>query len=210
MAAGKSEVGIDMKKRLVIVLGAVAVVAVLYCAFWLLNFRAMSSDTAYDATVASSNPAAESGQAVIANTPTNLYVEGDSELAAALRARLANNLGGVPGLAPINLVSEPTEQRGTALVYVTLKEQRVRWTPFYARTELVVQVAYSSNGDVAFRQQDPPHFQQTPGNVALQVLGTYAMADVSKGAMSRPGYQGYLAAQMADYVRSSLGNQIVK
>ncbi|MGE5603971.1 MAG: hypothetical protein ACM30E_13050, partial [Nitrososphaerales archaeon] len=99
---------------------------------------------------------------------------------------------------------------GSALITVRFVERQVFWTPFYARSQLHVHVAYASNGDTSFDDNsETTHFAGSAGDPpTVQFLASYSLADVTWGLVSQPGYQAYLAEQIASRVKGSITEQL--
>ncbi len=183
------------------------ILVVLAAAFFLLPFRVMKSTTTANSTVAASRTSND--QPVQISSPVGLYVSGDAVLARRIMAQLQSESSRVPQLQSFNLLSAAADQADTPLMIVTLKENQVRWTPFFARAALQVTVSYATNGDVSFRHTDPTHFQSDSGQPpSLRYQGKYVLADQSYGLLSLPGYQDYLAGKVVDAILSSATAQM--
>jgi hypothetical protein len=188
--------------------GILLVVFTLLAAFSLVSFRLMSSRMARDATVAASDPSASNSTDVQPGPEITLRVEGGSRLALPVQRALAGALQKDPLTGAIQLASSSTDTPESAVLNVSLDEQGYFWSPFYARARVAVEVAYASNGDISFRQEDPPHFRSSGDRPATQMLGHYAFADVSWGLISKPGYRDYLAEQIASAIVAGMQEQL--
>lgn len=193
-----------MRIRTIAVVGIGLAIAL--AALTWLDIRLMSSRTAADATVAASHRPAG---AVPAVSVTRLSVEGSDRLPRRLADELSRALDGLPGVGAVE-VSGSTAAPGSALITVRFVERQLLWTLFYARSQLHVHVAYASNGDTSFDDgSETTHFTGSTGEPpTVQFLADYALADVSWGLISKPGYQAHLAEQIASRVKGSIGEQI--
>ncbi len=187
-------------------IAGIVVIALLAALLW-LDVRLMSSRMASDSTVAASRSPSDALPAV---SVTGLSVEGNDRMQRALQAELAQALANQPGVGAVETRGSTTAQ-GAAVINVHFVERDVFWTPFYARSQLHVHAAYASDGDTSFDTGETPHFASAAGDPpAVRFLASYALADVSWGLMSQPGYQEYLAEQIASRVRASVAEQITQ
>jgi len=194
--------GGKMKKYGILI--TLLVIGLVAASFFLMSFHATSSQTTQNNSVASSNSGriSQNPNNLIPIT-TNVVVVGSSHLDSALRSDLINSLPGAAGLGQVNFVDPANIPANSPLLYVQVKEQNVRWTPVYSTAALQVVVAYSQNGDVSFKDDDPTHFQAG----IMQFQGNYRLEDTSGGLMSLPGYEDFLAQNMADTVLKSVQDQ---
>ena len=184
------------------------ILAVLVLVFLLVSFRLMKSQMNSSSQVASARSGPQSGEWV-RPSQTGLYVEGSSSLERAVQAnllRLAKDRGdfGQP-----TALSSGTGQGDAPLLWVDVKEQRIFWTPFFARSTLQVLAAYGSNGDVSFRDDDPVQFNFPTDRPYVLYRGKYEATDVSWGFISLPGYNDYLAERIAEMILATQKDQML-
>ena len=183
------------------------VVALIAASFFLMSFHATSSQTTQNSQVASTRGAGiESQNRLLPQAVTNVVVAGDSRLDTALKADLVNLLPGGTGLNEVTFVDPANIPANAPLLYIQVKEQNIRWTPVYSTAALQVVVAYAENGDVSFKDDEPTHFQSG----TLQFKGTYQLNDASTGLMSLPGYQDFLAQNLAQTIVKSVQEQFTQ
>ena len=185
------------------------VIGMVAASFFLMSFHATSSQTTQNSSVASSNTNRVGQQPNnLTAVATNVVVAGSSRLDTSLKSDLISALPGVTGLGQLNFVDPANIPANAPLLYVQVKEQNVHWTPVYSTAALQVVVAYSANGDVSFKDDEPTHFTTitTPGG-SLQFKGTYQLNDTSWGLMSLPGYQDFLAQNLAQTIVKSVQEQ---
>ena len=194
-----------LRKVAVVVIGLVVLLAVLT---W-LDIRLMSSRMVFDGSVAASHSPTGASPAV---SVTALHVEGNDRLQCSLQARLNQVLADLPGIGDVTVTGRRTAQPGSALVAVSFVERQVFWTPLYSRSQLHVHVAYASDGDISFDDGgEVTRFKSAEGDPpTVRFLASYALADVTWGLVSQPGYQDYLAEQIASRVKASIEEQIKK
>ncbi len=176
--------------------------------FFLISFRIISSRSALNSGVATSHPSHEASPAAFSQRAPQLVVEGDDPLSCALRKEITRmtKIGITPG--QVNLTSAQDVVAQSPLLVVNLRRQSGFWTPVYSRTDLEVEAAYASNGDVSFRESEPTKFHSSEGQAVMQYEGHYQLTDISWGVMSLPGYRDYLAHQIAVDILTSLQNQL--
>ena len=176
--------------------------------FFLISFRIINSQSALNSEVATSHPSQAASPAAFSQLALQLVVEGDNPLARALRKEITRmtKSGIIPGQVNLNSAQDVAAQ--SPLLVVSLGRQSGYWTPVYSQTDLQVEAAYSSNGDVSFRESEPTKFHLSEGKIVTQYEGHYQLTDISWGVMSLRGYQDYLAHQIAMDILTSLQDQL--
>ncbi len=198
-------------KKLWLLVALLVLAALLGSFFLLVNFRVMKSQTVKDFSVASGyNPSDPGEEWNFTPHTTSIYISGDGRIESRVREEIMRSLKTQPNTGLVESLYTLTTQADHPLLLVKVTGQEYFWTPFYARSAFKVDVGYASNGDLSFWEKDPPHFFNQTGQPALQLKGNYAIADKSWGILSAPGYNDYLATQIADVVMSSLREQMGK
>ena len=188
---------------------ALLVIGLVAASFFLLNYRYSSSQTTQNSAVASSRSGnSEEQNKLFPPAVTNVVVVGSSRLDASLKANLSDWLPGVAGLGEVHFVKPDSIPAESALLYVQIKEQNVRWTPVYSSAAVQVEVAYAENGDVSFKDTNPVYFQSGTKPGTLQFKGTYQLDDISWGLISLPGYQYYLTQSATATITKSVSDQL--
>jgi hypothetical protein len=176
--------------------------------FFLFSFRIISSRLALNSGVATSHPSQEAGPVAFSELAPQLVVEGDDPLSRALRKEIMRMKKSEITLGQVNLTSAQDVVAQSPLLVVRLRQQSGYWTPMYSQTDLQVEAAYASNGDVSFRESEPTKFHLSESKIEMQYEGHYQLTDISWGVMSLPGYQDYLACQIAVTILTSLEDQL--
>lgn len=175
-----------------------AVIALLAAGFLLVSFRLISSQTVANSGVSSSRSVDQAGKNIPLSA-ISFSVSADGRLQRAVERALARQAG-------MTLLPEPADQASGPLLAVEVKEQDVFWTPFYARSALSFAIYYSTAGDVSFRRTNTMSLDLA-GDEVLLVNGQFDLADTSWGVMTMPGYQDFLAEQVAAHVIKSLQDE---
>ncbi len=193
------------QKTLIVVLVVVLIFVLSGSALILANFSAMKSNIGQNSTVASSTGGDE---AAYARSPdkTGLYVDGGSKLSAALQQALAQKLNGQVATGEIVPVDGTSDKADFPLLFVTIDQENITWTPVYARADLKVSIFYATDGDISFRHSQPPEFKWTSSQPTLKMDGTYSFTDTSWGLISSPGYVNYLAGEIARAIATNIQN----
>ncbi len=195
-----------MKQKTLIVLLVIVLIVVLSgSALILANFSAMKSDIAQNSSVASSNGGDESA---LNRSPdkTGLFVGGESQLGAAVHQALTKKLSGQVVTGEIVPVDGTSDKADYPLLFVSLEQQDITWTPVYAKADVKVSIYYATDGDVSFRHNQPPGFTMPGDQPALKMDGTYSFTDTSWGLISSPGYMNYLAGEIAKAISTNIIN----
>jgi len=169
---------------------------VLLTALLLTNFHLASSETQTNVTTASSRW--PSGTSLPSQT-VQYKVDGDSSLAEALRETLPQKL----------MNAQPAADTAVPQLIVRPDQVNINWTPLYGRAEIVVTAAFSSNGDFAFMETEPTHFQLNGGEnggtgPVVQAATKISLTDKSIGLLSRPGYHQLLAGKLAEEINKAV------
>ncbi len=193
------------QKTLLVLLVIVLVIVFSGSALILANFSAMRSNIAQNSSVASSNGGDETA---LNRSPdkTGLFVEGESKLAAALHQALTKKLSGQVVTGEIVAVDGTSDKLDYPLLFVSIDQPNITWTPVNARAEVNVSIFYSTDGDVSFRHSQPPGFKMTTDQPTLKMDGTYSFTDESWGLISNPGYVNYLAGEIAKAIATNIQN----
>ena len=185
---------------------AVACLIILLAVFNWVDLRLMRSQTAASSTVAASH--SPSG-AVPDVAVTGLSVEGNQRLQRSLEAELREFLTGLQGVGDVKPAGSAEVGTDSARIAVRFLDSEFFWTPLYARSQVNVRVAYSSNGDTSFIDSETPHFTGVSGDrPTVRFVANYSQDDFSWGLVSKPGYESYLAEQIAARVKASVEEQI--
>ncbi len=193
------------QKTLIVVLVIILIFALSGSALILANFSAMRSNIGQNSTVVSSAGWQETAQ-LLSVDKTGLFVDGDSKLAAALQQALTKKLSGQIVTGEIVPVDGTSDKANYPLLFVSIDQQNITWTPVYARADLNVSIFYATDGDVSFRHNQPPGFNMPGDQPALKMKGTYSFADTSWGLISSPGYVNYLAGEIARAIATNIQN----
>lgn len=162
------------------------------------NFHMANSATQTRVTTASSrHPTGAS----LPPQPVQFQVEGDDPLAAALREALAGQLGDAEAAA------------ATAVPHLIVRIDRaaLNWMPISGRADIAITAAFSSNGDFAFMETEPTHFQFNGGDdagIIVQASSEINLTDETTGLLSRPGYRQLLAEALAAEIDKALQTHI--
>jgi hypothetical protein len=196
-----------MNRKRWIGVGIVALVILLSgSALILASFSAMTSQMDSNSSLASSS-GSQGAQPPLAGLETALYVSASARLKGALEAELIRSLQGRPEFGQIRLLKATTDRTDLPYLFVEVEPQDWLWTPVYARAGLKVSVAYSSDGDVSFRNTHPVQFFHEGDQPAVKRSGSYNFSDVSWGLISSPGYSDYLGRTVAAGIVNSLPGQ---
>jgi hypothetical protein len=176
----------------------------------LIDVRLSKSETNSNSEVASSRSEHPNGWLSFAPTSTALAVVGNGRLERSLAAEIARQAEGQPQVGRLELLVVPVDEVGQPLVYVTMRKKDLLWTPFYARSEIQIGVAYATSGNVSFRKETPTHFVQDASVPFVQYMGNYTFVDRSWGIISWPGYNRHLAEQIAQTVLASMKAELAR
>ena len=197
-----------MKRRNLLIVFLVGLLAIVAAAFLLLDFRLMRAQMAVDSESETFTFSVSGDERPLQlEQDLALYVEApaglEDELVAALREELKTN----PYVRDINLQEEPLEAAEDTVLVVRIGEPSVLfWSPFYTRSEITARVAYASDGQVDWIDEDPVVIETTeaPSVPVARVRTTHEFNGTAYGLISGPGYATYLASELATQINPSL------
>ncbi len=193
-------------KRWIVGIGIAVVILLSAPALFLANFSAMSSQMSHQSSLASSSTAGQVDEP-IQSAKTMIFVSGEKRLAQSLEKQIAGQLQGKPQFGQLQHLPNLVDKADSPYLLIEIEPQAYFWTPVYARSTMKVTVSYASDGDVSFRLSQPTEFKHSGDQPDKQMSGIYTFSDVSWGLISNPGYQDYLAREMARPIAADLIGQ---
>lgn len=189
-----------------------AILIILFAAaFLLLDFRAQKAEMAVDSTVETYTfgHGERSGPWPLEQA-LDLYVQAPRDLEGELVEALSEELSANPYVGDINVQEAPPAAAKDSILVVEIAKPSVAfWSPFYARTVMTVDLAYASDGQVAWMDADTVHL--VSGELSEPVFrarGEYSFDGNAYGLISGPGYARYLAEEVAQTVNDSLADHL--
>ena len=171
----------DRQRRGIVRIGLAAVLALVAITLAPAPVWVGTSSTSSTAefSVNSGSPAAGSSPTTTGLAAVALRVEGDDPLVRAIAHSMTVEIGDV---------REQNAGPPTAVVEVT--ERDVQWTPLWARSRMVVRIAYASDTSVIAWQDE--NVIVADGNPFVRVRGRVVLNDETAGLTSWLGYQEHL------------------
>lgn len=183
-------------------------------AFLWLDIRVVQGETAVESQVETYAFSASSEEMpLLLEQDLALYVIAPERLQDDLTAALVEQLGTSPYVRDVNRRQPPAAAAPDSVLVVEIDEANVLWTPFYARSRLPVTVAYASDGEVAWIDEEVVRLNndEPVEGLVVRLSGEFQVTDTAYGVMSLPGYYHYLGRQLAirinESVAESLANQ---
>ena len=186
-------------KRLWVLLAGIAL---LWAAFWYLNFRIAASNTKSEHNNSTTSIGDGLPDAMQRREKINLVLTGEGPLIAALQKALMIEMGNA-GIADLELVQGIEPRYEGPVLVVDVGSPDVLWTPFFAASQFTIQAGYSSSGDTTFMGETPIILDNRDGP-ALNMYGEYKLSDHSWGLITRPGYHQHLANYLAKQIVATL------
>lgn len=193
-------------RTFIFVLVFLALLLPLFLAF---DFHASRRQTTVDRqlSVGRSIPGEADGQLPesMRDQPALAYsVTGDDRLADALRGALDQQLRANPILGDIVLIEPPSEIAEAPYLIIEITRQEITWTPVYATATLTAQAAFSSDGDVSFRERSQMGPQNGDRQPLSQAEAEFQLRDTSWGLISRPAYLRLVATSLAENISQAM------
>lgn len=180
----------------------VTLVIILIGVFMLLDFHIVRGQAKSESQVSTYTFSIDEGSKLPPNQTLNVFVVGsgrfESELAAALEETLTDN----PYIGPIVIRHESPVAATASVLVVDLTQPDILWTPFYSRGDIEMQVAYASDGEVGWIDEEAVNLDNS--GPVVRVRGDYQLQASAAGLMSLPGAHSFLAKQLADQIAASL------
>ncbi len=190
-----------MKKRLVwlVIIVAIALVGL---AFWSLPFFVAKSQSAVQRNQSvSSISRDEFASEIQAGIDLTCVVVGDSDVADALRQRLARDLEANPWTGKVTMIETPVDQVDGAYLFVEVQSVDRIWTAFYAHSQTKLQVSFSLDGDMLWRNAPSVALS---AERRMTAKADVQVDDTSWGLLSRRGYAGLIAKSSSEAVVEGL------
>ena len=137
--------------------------------------------------------------------PALVYsVRGESRLAGALRNTLGEQLDANPVLGDVMLLEPVSDFAHASYLILEIQDARVFWIPFYATSDLQVNLAFASDGDVSFRNQPVSPMQTEDRQPLIRAQGQVLLTDRSWGLLSRPAYLRLISESLSVQINQAL------
>jgi hypothetical protein len=184
----------------------IVLMVIIIAAFLLLDFRLIQGKANASSQVSTYAFSIDKGTQLSIHQPLDVYVIGNTEIGHTLAEALSETLTGIPGVSTIEFHDGTPELSEDSVLVVDVQQSDMTWTPFYSQTDVKMQVAYASDGEVEWI--DEQTVELTNGKPVVRVRGDYEMDASARGLMSLPGYRSYLAESLAEQIASSLTERL--
>lgn len=193
------------RSLLILALLLIAVVA-----FLTLDFHLSRAELATNSEAARYSFSVDEAQPLPQGVDLDLYVLATGRLDPALAEKLVEALQRSPYVGAVTLREEPLQAAAGSVLVVRVGEPaKCLWTPFYTKTEVEVNVAYASDGDVAWIDSLPVALEASdPPRPVVRVDADLTLAGSGYGLISSPAYTDYLAEALAEQIGDLLQNQL--
>lgn len=190
-------------KRLWVLLAGIVLIS---AAFLLLNFKAAVSSTQIIQRINITKLDGHYPDRLGPTDKISLVLVGEGPLARALQKALAKNWDARIGrFEPVQEL-KPKYSSPALVIYVS--SANPNWTPFFALNLFSIQAGYATNGDMTFLEgldKTKPYIRNSDPSV-VDLYTEYEINDRSFGLISRPGYDQYLADDLAKEIVNTLKN----
>ena len=149
----------------------------------------------------------------VAAPPVDLYLRVPAFLEARLVEALEEALAQNAYVGPVNFKELPPAAGSESVLVLTMEQpQMYRWTPLYAQAGLTVDLAYASDGEVAWIGEKVVTLtaEDKPDRRVVRLRGDYSFDYSAYGLLSRPGFVQYLADEMSQTVNETLANTLAE
>jgi hypothetical protein len=137
--------------------------------------------------------------------PALVYsVRGESRLAGALRNTLGEQLDANPVLGDVMVLEPVSDFAHAPYLILEIQEANVFWIPFYATSNVQLNLAFASDGDVSFRNQSEMSMQTEDRQPLIRAQGQVSLTDRSWGLLSRPAYFRLISESFSAQINQAL------
>lgn len=192
-----------MKRIILIITALILLVGVCAASLLVMNFQIKQSQSNVDKQVATYTSQPENSSGLPTQMRLALYVQGSDPVADTLRETLKERLDQAPAFQQVELLNEPPEISGQPVLVVEFDQRNITWTPVKSVSQVVLQAAFASDGDVSWRHEKPV-IMRNNGESVVRVEGEFNLRDDTLGLVSRPAYQKYLGEQLAISISEAL------
>jgi hypothetical protein len=194
------------KRRIQLTLLLAIAAVLITAAFLLLDFNLQQARMSVDSSGETYSFSVDEDTPLPLEQDIDLYVRAPLTLQEELAASLREQLPAVPYVRDVNILKGPSESSKDSILIVEILEPAVQfWSPFYTRTLATVDVVYASDGEVAWI--DEPVVRLNNEGVPEPVVRVHREHNFdgrAYGLISRPGYDQYLAEEIARTVSHAL------
>ena len=197
-----------MKRNTLLLL--LIIVLLVVAAFLFVDFRVSQQTMAVNSTAGRYTVGIESGDAIPAGRPLDLYVVAPQWLAPQLEEALAEALDENPYIGQLSVQQGPLHAAsGSVLVVRVDGPATALWTPLYTRAVAQAKMAYALNGEVDWIDVTPVVMESgDPPQPDVRIDATLDLEGSGYGLISRPGYFSYLAGEIATQINTVLKTQL--
>ncbi len=200
-----------MKRATLLLLIPIALLLLFAAAIFLLDFRLQQAEMGVESSF-STYAFGQDGEGTAPPAQAlDLYVRAPAMLEGELIEALQEELIANPHVGQINLRETPPAPGADSVFVLTMEgPQSYFWTPVYARSALTVDVAYASDGEVAWigEQVVTIEADEKPAARVVRTRGEYTFDSTAYGLLSRPAYRRYLAEEIAHTVIDALASTL--
>jgi hypothetical protein len=191
------------KNRAFIVL--IVLVIVFVEIFLLLDFHLLSGNANSSSQVSTYDLGMEEVNQFPMNPNLDLYVLGNSRLESRLAKALPDALRGNIIANTIEISDGTPQASENSVLVIEVTKPSMLWTPFYGQADIEFTVAYASDGEVDWIDEQSVDLIESP---VFRLRGDYQMSANVYGLMSLPGFRSYLADKLAEQIGSSLRERL--
>jgi hypothetical protein len=192
-----------MKRVLLILTALILLIGVCAASLLVMNFQAKQSQSNVDKQVATYTSQPENSSGFPTQMRLAIYVQGSDPVANTLRETLKERLSQAPAFQQVELLNEPPEISDQAVLVIEFDQRHIIWTPVKSVSQIALQAAFASDGDVSWRHEKPV-IMRNDGESVVRVEGEFNFRDDTLGLVSRPAYQQYLGEQLASSISEAL------
>lgn len=198
-----------MRRRTQFILILITLLLLFAAATLLLDFRLIQAQMAVATNASTYSFGVDDETPLPLEQELDLYLEAPWGLEEALGDALRTELSANPYVREVNLQEGPVAAAPTTVLVVQIEEPSVIfWSPFYTRSSFTVDVAYASDGEVAWIDEDVVGLSGEDGLPVARLHGEYRFDGTAYGLISGPGYATYLAGEIAQQVNQALADSL--
>jgi hypothetical protein len=162
--------------------------------FW-IDLRAAIGNTRAENQIASYSMGIEQGGPKPPINSLTVYVEEPWYLLGSVKQGVVKGIQDSHGIYDFRVADELPQTVDTPVLYVQVTPRLFFWLPFFTQSNLDMRTVYSSDGELAWMDEDTIIMTDSP---SLRMKGAHNITDTTWGISTLRGQTRYLGRQVAE------------
>jgi hypothetical protein len=180
---------------LLIILAILIIGGLLAASIFWIDLRAAIGNTRAENQIASYSMGIEQGGPKPPINSLTVYVEEPWYLLGSVKQGVVKGIQDSHGIYDFRVADELPQTVDTPVLYVQVTPRLFFWLPFFTQSNLDMRTVYSSDGELAWMDEDTIIMTDSP---SLRMKGAHNITDTTWGISTLRGQTRYLGRQVAE------------